>query len=67
MVTAVRNWLTNEAGVDIPGPFGVWSDFNDFTADDRRRLKSRSFFDKDITVRPVKELMSSMKVWVAKR
>jgi len=66
VVSEVRNWLNNEAGLNAPGPSKIWGAFNDFMAENYDRLTSNGFSNKDIEKLPITELMNHMKEWVAK-
>lgn len=63
-VTAVRNWLNNEASLRAPGPAEVWSRFNEFMAANYDVLKLRGFSDADVDRLPVGELIVCMQDWV---
>jgi hypothetical protein len=67
LVSAVRNWLNNEARLRAAGPAQVWGRFNDFMADNYRELKLRGFSDEDIDALPIAELIDCMGAWVAAR
>lgn len=67
IVTEVRNWLENEAGLHAPGPASVLGAFLDFMADNYDDLKKRGFSDRDIQGLPVGELMACIERWVARR
>ena len=41
VVSQVRNWLNNEAGLHAPGPSHVWGEFLDFKTDNFEMLKQR--------------------------
>jgi hypothetical protein len=63
IVSEVRNWLSNQAGLRAPGPTSIWGAFLDFTADNYDTLKRRGFSDRDIDGLPVDELMQCMDSW----
>ncbi|MFC5343552.1 hypothetical protein ACETK8_09955 [Brevundimonas staleyi] len=63
--TAVRNWLDQEARLDIDGPSRLWDQFTDFVADNDDSLVARGFSRRDIDRLPLSTLMRSMEVWVA--
>ena len=67
IVTEVRNWLNNQAGLRSPGPASVWGAFVDFMADNYDDLKGRGFSDRDIEELPVNELMDCIEKWVTRR
>src|SRR5882672_5229390 len=56
VVSEVRNWLNNEAGLSAPGPNQVWNRFNEFMASNEDALKLRGFSDRDIERLSVAEL-----------
>lgn len=64
LVTEVRNWLNNQAGLRAPGPAEVWARFNEFMADNYDALKLRGFSDEDIDRLPIGELIVCMEDWV---
>ena len=64
VVYVVRNWLTAEAGMKLPGPSNIWGDFNDFMTCNYSDLKKNGYSDRDIERLPVHELMQAMKQWV---
>lgn len=65
VVLAVRNWLNDEANLHATGASKIWSDFNEFMADNYLKLTARGFSPKDIRNVSMKELMKSMKKWIA--
>lgn len=67
VVTAVRNWLNNQAKLTADGPSRIWGAFNEFMADNFVALKGKGFSKTDIKNLPVDELLKNMKAWVAKR
>jgi hypothetical protein len=66
VVVAVRNWLHNEANLDASSATKIWTQFNQFMADNYENHKAKGFSDSEIQVLPVKELMKAMKAWVKK-
>lgn len=67
IVTEVRNWLNNQAGLQAPGPSSVWAAFSEFTSENYNALKERGFSDRDIEKLPVGELMQGITKWVSHR
>ena len=67
IVTEVRNWLNNEAGLHAPGPASVLGAFMDFMADNYDDLKRRGFSERDIKELPVSELTECIERWVARK
>jgi len=63
---AVRNWLTAEAGITLPGPTKIWGAFLEFTAFNYDDLISKGYSDRDVKRLPVHELMQAMKQWIGK-
>ncbi|NTW54032.1 MAG: hypothetical protein HGB15_04590 [Chlorobaculum sp.] len=59
----VRNWLTAEAGIRLPGPSNLWGNFNDFMTCNYSDLKNNGYSDRDIERLPVHELMQAMQRW----
>lgn len=64
VVCVVRNWLTAEAGITLPGPSKIWGAFMEFTAFNYDDLIGKGYSDHDVKRLPVHELMQSMKKWV---
>jgi len=64
VVSAVRNWLNNEAHLSAVGPAEIWGAFTDFMADNYDALKARGFSARNIKHLPVNELISCMRDWV---
>jgi len=65
VVSAVRNWLNNEARLSATGPAEIWGAFTDFMADNYDTLKARGFSARDIKQLPVNELIACMQKWVS--
>jgi hypothetical protein len=63
VVVGVRNWLSNEAGIDSDGPEMIWASFNDFLAANSGELQQNGFLKKDIEKLPVGELLRRMRRW----
>lgn len=66
IVTIVRNWLNNEAGINAPGAARIWSRFNDFMADNYDFLIKNGFSKEETYQLPMNELMTYMIEWIAK-
>jgi hypothetical protein len=66
VVTEVRNWLNDQAGLQAPGPSSIWGAFLDFMADNYETLKQRGFSDRDIEKLPINELMQCIERWAKK-
>lgn len=66
VVYVVKNWLTSEAGINLPGPSKIWGDFNDFMTYNFSILKNNGYSNRDIERLPVHELMQAMQRWVDK-
>lgn len=64
--SAVRNWLTAEAGITLPGPKRLWDAFEDFTAFNYDDLIRKGYSRNDVKRLPVHELMQAMKQWTDK-
>lgn len=64
IVTEVRNFLNNAAGLKAPGPSAIWGAFLEFMGDNYDELKSRGFSDNDIKKFPINELITAMQAWV---
>ena len=62
----VRNWLSNQSGLEAPGPSRIWGAFLEFTSDNFSMLKDRGFSDEDIRKLPISELMNSTAGWVSR-
>lgn len=67
VVTEVRNWLSNAARLNAPGPAEVWGRFTDFMADNYDVLTRRGFSHDDIERLPIAELMTGIDSWLGKR
>ena len=67
VVSEVRNWLNNNAGLQAPGPSTLWGAFVDFMSDNYDALKARGFSDRDIEKLPVNELMECIRMWTAEK
>jgi hypothetical protein len=61
---AVRNWLTAEAGISLPGPTKIWGAFMDFSAFNYETLIRKGYSFNDVKRLPVHELMQAMKQWL---
>lgn len=66
VISEVRNWLNNEAGLRAPGPSEIWTIFLKFMADNYDELKSRGFSDRDINRLHGNELIACIHGWVEK-
>lgn len=66
VVSAVRDWLNNEAQLTAAGPAKIWGAFNDFMADNYEELKARGFSDHNIKNLKVSELITCMQRWINK-
>ena len=66
IVSEVRNWLSNQSGLEAPGPSRIWGAFLEFTSDNFSMLKDRGFSDEDIRKLPISELMNSTAGWVSR-
>jgi hypothetical protein len=64
LITEVRNWLSQQAGLRAPGPTTVWAEFQHFVADNYTALKPRGFSDRDIDRLPISELLREMTLWI---
>ena len=64
LVTAVRNWLNNEAKLRARGPADVWNRYSAFMENNYDLLKVRGFSDHDIDELPIGELIDCMQDWV---
>ena len=67
VVSEVRNWLNNNAGLQASGPSTIWGAFVDFMSDNYDALKARGFSDRDIEKLPVNELMECIRMWIANK
>ena len=65
VVTAVRHWLVNDVGIDLPGPSALFDLFIQFMADNYEYLLEHGFHKNDIPGLPVPELIKYMREWVA--
>ncbi len=65
VVTAVRHWLVNDVGIDLPGPSALFDLFMQFMADNYDYLLEHGFNKDDIPGLPVPELIKYMREWVA--
>jgi len=65
VVTAVRHWLVNDVGIDLPGPSALFDLFMQFMADNYEYLLEHGFHKNDIPGLPVPELIKHMREWVA--
>lgn len=65
VVTAVRHWLVNDVGIDLPGPSALFDQFMQFMADNYEYLLDHGFNKDDIPGLPVPELIRYMREWVA--
>jgi hypothetical protein len=65
LVAVVRSWLVNEVGRDLPGPSGLYDDFNLFMGENFDLLKSKGFSRDDIRILPISELTKYMREWLA--
>jgi hypothetical protein len=66
LVTIVRNWLSCEASIILPGPSTVWDAFNEFMGFIYDDLMGKGFTEKDIERLPVREQIGYMKEWMDK-
>lgn len=64
-LSAVRNWLKNEARIRAPGPTAVAIRFGGFMADNHIQLRSDGYSDDDIELLPAAELIDGMRRWTA--
>jgi hypothetical protein len=64
VVTAVRHWLVNAVGIDLPGPSALFDQFTQFMADNYDYLLDHGFNKDDIPGLPVPELIKYMREWV---
>lgn len=64
VVTAVRHWLVNAVGIDLPGPSALFDQFTQFMADNYDYLLDHGFNKDDIPGLPVPELIRYMREWV---
>jgi hypothetical protein len=64
VVVAIRNWLHNEVNIDAPSASAIWSVFNQFMADNYKRLRGKGFSHQEVERLPVKELMKYMYAWI---
>ena len=64
VVAAVRHWLVNDVGIDLPGPSGLFDQFTQFMADNYDDLLSHGFNKTEIPNLPVSELIRYMREWV---
>lgn len=67
VMTAVRNWLVCEAGVDLPGPSGLIDIYTGFYTETFWSLLGKGFSEKDARDIPIPELMGYMESWVANK
>lgn len=66
VMTAVRNWLVCDLGVDLPGPTGLIDTYTAFHTETFVDLTSnRGFKDEEAREIPIPELMRYMRSWVA--
>lgn len=65
VVTAIRHWLVNDVGIDLPGPSALFDQFMQFMADNYEYLLDHGFNKDDIPGLPVPELIRYMREWVA--
>ena len=65
VVTAVRHWLVNDVGINLPGPSALFDLFMQFMADNYEYLLEHGFNKDDIPDLPVPELIKYMREWVA--
>ena len=61
VVTAIRHWLVNDVGIDLPGPSALFDQFMQFMADNYEYLLDHGFNKDDIPGLPVPELISARK------
>ena len=64
VVAAVRHWLVNDVGINLPGPSGLFDQFTQFMADNYDDLLSHGFNKTEIPNLPVPELIRYMREWV---
>ena len=64
VVAAVRHWLVNDVGINLPGPSGLFDQFTQFMADNYDDLLSHGFNKTEIPNLPVSELIRYMREWV---
>jgi len=64
IVSIVRDWLRNEAHVTAAAGHEIWSDFNEFSRENTKRLTADGFSERHIAALSVKELMEQMSIWL---
>jgi len=64
VVHAVRNWLANEVGRDLPGPSGLYDQFSVFMGENYDRLLADGFTKEDVLELQIAELMRHMREWL---
>jgi hypothetical protein len=64
-LSAVRNWLSNQAGLRPPGPAAISARFASFMFANYLALKSRGYSPEDVDRLPIAELVDEMRRWVA--
>ncbi|NTU74057.1 hypothetical protein HGB07_08000, partial [Candidatus Roizmanbacteria bacterium] len=65
VVAAVRHWIVNDIGIDLPGPSALFDQFTQFMADNYDELLAHGFDKDEIPDLPVPELIRYMREWVA--
>lgn len=65
LMAAVRNWLANDVGIEMPGPSALMDEFTQMMADHFDELQGRGFTKKEIPEIPFPELMRYMRDWIA--
>jgi hypothetical protein len=63
----VRNWLNNELRLQAPGPTAVWSEFNDFMAENYDQMRARGYSESDVKRLPIPELVTAMQTWAQRQ
>lgn len=64
LVAVVRNWLTNEVGLALPGPSRVYDSFSVFMGENCGFLIGKGFSEADIRDLQINELTKYMREWL---
>ena len=64
-VREVRNWLSTQAKIKVPGPTHIFGRFTDFVTDHSNDLEASGHSTKDIESYPIPHLIDDMRQWVS--